>query len=489
MCFMAEEDDLTNTNGSSFCFNGINGATGDYLLPSLRPRQVAMLATGERVEDPKVVEGLKSWSERTSQPNLAPVYGVDPNDLAQAGWGVIFAPDVTAEVKKKLSPLLELRKAQAGACYQDFSGNKAYRPGDTKESFLGRCRASVWGPVDPRKAPYYLLIVGSPEAIPYRFQYQLDVQYAVGRLHFNTPGEYARYAATAVAAEQGGVHRPREVTFFGVRNRADQATQLSADHLIKPLSASVAQEEPSWNTRCLLADQAMRANLAGLLGGESTPALVLSASHGMGFPNGDPLQLRHQGAILCQDWPGPLKHKGPIPEDFYFAGDRVADEANLQGLIAFFFACFGGGTPQKDDFAHLVAGPPAAIAPHPFVAALPKRLLGHPKGALAVVGHVERAWSYSFLWNRAGEQLVAFQSTISALLNRQRIGFAMESFNSRYADLSSGLSSELEDRKYRPPRPETVTVAEDEALARLWTANNDARSYVVLGDPAVRLAV
>jgi hypothetical protein len=485
---MAEEDNSTDEIERGFCFNDVSGATGEYLLPSLTPRQIAAIAANEPFDLDEVTELKKRWVGM-SEAHYAPIYGVDPDDLAEAGWGVIFAPDVTDAEKEALSPLLKLRKEQADTLYQDFPCQKAYQSDDSKQSFLGRCKAGR-GPVDPRKVPYYLFIVGSPESISYRFQYQLDVQYAVGRLHFDTPEGYARYANTVVDAEKANFHRPREVTFFGVRNRADRATQLSADHLIKPLWGHVAQAEPSWNTeKSLLGDQATKTNLASLLGGENTPALLMCASHGMGFLNGDPRQLRHQGAILCQDWPGPLKHSGPIPEEFYFAADHVADQAQLQGLIAFFFACFGGGTPKMNDFAHLAVGPQTVMAPHSFVAALPKRLLGHTQGALAVVGHIERAWSYSFLWDRAGDQLAAFQSTIRALLNGERIGFAMESFNSRYAELSSELSCELEERKHRLPRPERQTLAEDKTLAGLWTANNDARSYVVLGDPAVRLAV
>ena len=68
------------------------------------------------------------------------------------------------------------------------------------------------------------------------------------------------------------------------------------------------------------------------------------------------------------------------------AGDDVASDARLLGLLAFHFACYGAGTPRMDDFAHRSLQEPVAIAPHAFVASLPRRLLGHPQGgALAAV--------------------------------------------------------------------------------------------------------
>ena len=249
-----------------------------------------------------------------------------------------------------------------------------------------------------------------------------------------------------------------------------------------PLADYMAREQPDWQVATHLEDKANKSHLDQLLRADQAPALLFTASHGMSFPNGDSRQLPHQGALLCQDWPGPRYHQGPIPEDLYYAADDLGQDGNVLGTLAFFFACYGAGTPKLDDFYRKAYIDRKEIAPHAFLSQLPQRMLAHPKGgALAVVGHVERAWGYSFLWEGVGQELVTFESTLTRLVEGHPIGSALEYFNSRYAELASDLTTEIDET--------TEEIQNTVKIAGMWTASNDARNYLVLGDPAVRVSL
>src|SRR5207244_3941441 len=119
-------------------------------------------------------------------------------NLAQTGWGVVYAAGADSRVRAALGELLDYRRDLAGKLYAEFE----YKPGENAAQFLARYGAPSGQP-DPEKVPYYLLLAGGPEAIPFEFQYGLDMNYAVGRLAFDEPIDYARYARSLITAETG----------------------------------------------------------------------------------------------------------------------------------------------------------------------------------------------------------------------------------------------------------------------------------------------
>jgi hypothetical protein len=491
---------MTEPLDSTLPFFGLDATTGNYLL-NAEPEDIVQVALGEQVGGSHLAD-LKARLEH-NRPGLGVIDAVqDVTDLAQTGWGVVFAESTPKEVREALRGLLELRREQA--CRRDPTLYREYdyRPGESKQAFLRRLQVAPSGAVDPTQMPYYLLLIGDPEEMPFSFQHQLDIQYAVGRLHFDAADQYAAYAQTVVTAETGRT-LTRRASFLGVSNPGDRATQLSARHLVGPLAERVQASQSRqpdtsrWAVETLIGSGTDKGTFTRLLGGDATPDLLFTASHGLGFPFADARQRERQGALVCQDWPGPAEWKGEIPASFYLMAEDIPDAATLGGLIAFHFACYGAGTPRLDQYPQLSPGSGPrlgklgtrladTISPGAFVARLPQRLLGHPRGgALAVVGHVERALGASFVWDAGAgprSSVTLYADTVERLMRGVPVGAAIEPFNERYAELCADLTSELRDVEQAGKIPDAIQ------LAQLWTGTFDAGGFFVLGDPAVRLA-
>jgi hypothetical protein len=484
-------DKTTEETDQWITFNGIDCATGEYLIPPMTLDALAESAKrftfGEDLAHYKDLEA-KFLASTEGDYKVSSEFG-DPSDLNNVGWGMIFPaganPRQVDAILEAIDELVHLRKEQAGQRFKIYRGVDGYRWRDgkpeTTSAFLARHGTSL-GPVDPNYVPAYLLIVADPQSIPYQFQYELDVDYFVGRIYFHTMEEYARYAHSVTLAEKGQVRLPRTAAFFGVANPGDKATSLSAEFLVKPLADFVQQksDEKAWGWKSALIEpkDADRETLKMLLGGSQTPALLFTASHGMGWSAPNSMQYLSQGALVCQDWNGPPEKVNP---EHYLAAQNLPESNSPLGMIAFFFACYGAGTPYWDAFAAATNRTRASITARPFLAALPTHLLGHPNGgALAVVGHIERAYTYSFRWGKLQSQTQSFRSLFSQLLDGRPIGLALDDMNLRYASLATSLKEILEEAKYSPVDPYDLTFQ--------WTATNDARGYAILGDPAVRLA-
>jgi hypothetical protein len=407
---------------------------------------------------------------------------LDADDLTQAGWGVVWAPGLDPRVRQALSSLLELRREQADMLFREVEA----REGETYLQLLIRLGASV-APVDPERLPYYLLLVGDPTALSFELQYQLDVAHAVGRLSFATPEEYGRYADAVMRADNQSL-LPRRVALFSVQNTDDPATRSCNTNLAHPLADRLSSV-PGWEVDKWFEGDATQARLREILTGGSPPALLLTSSHGLMFYADDPLHATDQGAILCVDWPGPQRWKKRIPPEYYLAAQDVSDDADLGGLVTFHFACFSAGTPQFDNFSRDSGKELVRLATRDMVAPLAQRLLGKPgTGALAVVGHVDQAFEASYLWPGPAPQLATFDGCFQALMRGKRLGFALDVFGQRHSTIATVITGLLEQwRKFPDTRPKGVSDAFGEAF--LWLAHNDARGYVLLGDPAVRLPV
>jgi hypothetical protein len=468
-------------------FNGVSGVDGSYPFPPTTVADLAALAKGQRLERQfvkKLRRYLRDLFRLDSDLTIRDEFS--PSHLSSAGWGVIFPRHGDPRIREALRPLLDWRKEEAASLdedrYRELWGDDGYASEESMRDFLLRHDVEL-GAADPRRMPYYLLLVGGPAEIPFSFQYDLDLRHAVGRLDFDTPKEYATYAESIVALEKAWSPAPpakqRRIALFCPDN-TDKASFRVRHELVGGLLGRLsATPSPGWQMESVLDGDATREGLCGLLGGEGTPDVLFTACHGLWFPAGHNLLREKQGALFCR------AREGATSLETSVSAAEIPIQARVHGLIAFHFSCYGAGTPGLELEEEVKVLPMKAVsrAETPFTARLPQRLLGHPRGgASAVISHVGRAWTYSFGGFGSAPHLNTFEDVLRRILVGERVGYALELFNLSYAEKAAELMTLRELEEIAPSNHQR-----DEQLALAYCIAKDARNYVVLGDPAVRL--
>jgi hypothetical protein len=458
-------------------FNGVDADSGSYLFPRTQLDQIARVIRAEQA-DPEQAANLGARTRAETEKNLTLAFGRSPLRLDEAGWALVAADDVGPDVIDALAPLLDRRRQQAGEVYRALSGpTDGVHAGEDSQGFLIRHRVAPNDVADPPQLPYYVLLVGSPDRLSFSLQYQLGLQRAVGRLHFETVAEYRRYAENVVTAETSQPPGPAtpKAHVFATRNPGDLPTALSSSRLADPLVQDLRQTAATVNSD--IGEAATKRRLAEILASDEPLDLLFTATHGVATSG--PGQRDMQGALLCQEWRGPIHGAGPLSQADYFGARDLDNGHPISATVVFSFGCYSAGTPHATDFIEVPT--PAASADPPFVARLAQQLLSHPRGGcLAFVGHVDRAWNCSFLWRGIEPRILPFTNTTRAFLSGLPLGLAMEYVSARYATTATQLVEMLQQMRA------WGRVVDDRELASLWLATNDARNFLIVGDPAIR---
>lgn len=225
--------------------------------------------------------------------------------------------------------------------------------------------------------------------------------------------------------------------------------------------------------------------------GEAEHAVLMSLGHGLGAPrkgwgSADEQRARQGTLFLGVDELG---------------ADALRTAPFLPGGAWLSVACFSAGTPATSAFHPWLAanggvkGMPDVLrslpksGERPFVAAAPQAALANPRGPLAVIGHIDLAWTFGFSDPETQDSRASRMfSVLRTLLAGGRAGVALDALMRTYRDTNDDLMARYHRQREAAARGEPDP--EDPlALGRLWLQRNDLRGYVLLGDPAARLGV
>jgi hypothetical protein len=215
------------------------------------------------------------------------------------------------------------------------------------------------------------------------------------------------------------------------------------------------------------------------------PAVIFTGSHGCDYSGADPdTQRRLQGSFATQEWvPGT-----PADSANQFSADDIPADAKLQGTVGFLFACYSGACPAENSYYFNKDGSPIRIAPSPIMSRLPQVLLS--RGMLSVIAHIDLAFPSAFQDVTETPQMQALRNPLELLMGGKRTGFAADSLSVMWSSRSAQLAlAQGQNAASAAPAGATPASSPSPLIAKMTIARDDARNYIVLGDPATQLRV
>jgi len=458
----------------------------------------ALAESGGESYTPPVI----SLSHSESEPGL----DGDPNSLYDQLWAVITCRgDDGDRLLALVAPLLDKRA-------EDQEGEVAiYRVApDMDVTAAARwLRVTFRGNNPLDEIPGYLLILGDFGQVSLALQQVLstDPDLHVGRLGFSRDADYEAYVAKLLGLERQTPSGMARTLFFTARD-GTTATELGQRSLIGPCLADArsgfeAGKFPSDDIIAIRSRGEKARDELLAAAADPRPTLLFSCSHGLGPPRDgwkSPEEQRAmQGALY-------------LGKNQFLSAEMVAERAFLPGGIWLFFACFSAGTPAESPYAHwlrrlteldeyfgevdtvLAALPPPGSLP--FAAALPQAALANPEGPVAIIGHMDLAWSYGFMaFEDLGDRArySRFFSPLQTIVRGSRAGLAASALLRvrEQAKVDSAIAVDRSERHEMSPDGSEPGLSPDDRvmLGHRWMLHQDIDGYILLGDPAARLAI
>ena len=341
----------------------------------------------------------------------------------------------------------------------------------------------------PRKKLNHVLIVATPEQIPFGFQSRLSILPKVGRVCFDNLDDLQNYVDKVIqmsATPPDNLKKQSSffATNYGILSNGNyDVTHYSYHELVKPLKQFLTND--GIPVEIMTLEEMKKIPMVRKLETNHS-SLVFFAGHGVGnVPQDKQSQL--QGAFCCQDW---IETKND--SELFSANDFLnTDEPFLEGSMIVNFSCFSYGTPKLDDivnFSFEGTQTSDSLASESFIAAIPKKLLAHPRGPLGYIGHANSLYLSGFynlsssLSDDQRRDISPFEAVVDCLLQNDTLGNSIENM----VDTLSMETTRFVQAVNRFQRGDESRNTKLE-IANSYFQTFDFANYLVFGDPAIQL--